>query len=57
MQLAEVLLAHPRLSDAGEALIAAANEAGGRDNITVVLLRLEDVHAPGRPLGRAQRRE
>ncbi len=44
-QLAAVLLAHPRLSDAGEALIAAANEAGGRDNITVVLLRLEEVHA------------
>ncbi len=35
--------AHERLRDAGEALIAAANEAGGRDNITVVLLRLEDV--------------
>jgi PPM family protein phosphatase len=33
------------LSDAGEALIAAANDAGGRDNITVVLLRLEDVNA------------
>jgi len=42
-----VLLAHPRLSEAGEALIAAANEAGGRDNITVVLLRLEEVHAAG----------
>jgi serine/threonine protein phosphatase PrpC len=42
-QLAAQLLAHPRLRDAGEALIAAANEAGGRDNITVVLLRLEEV--------------
>ncbi|HEY5342243.1 MAG TPA: Stp1/IreP family PP2C-type Ser/Thr phosphatase [Solirubrobacteraceae bacterium] len=41
--LAETLLAHGRLRDAGEALIAAANEAGGRDNITVVLLRLEEV--------------
>ena len=41
--LAEILLAHGRLRDAGEALIAAANEAGGRDNITVVLLRLEEV--------------
>jgi serine/threonine protein phosphatase PrpC len=40
-----ILLAHPRLHDAGEALIAAANDAGGRDNITVVLIRLEDVHA------------
>jgi len=43
-QIAAVLLAHPRLRDGGEALIAAANEAGGRDNITVVLIRLEDVH-------------
>jgi serine/threonine protein phosphatase PrpC len=42
-QIAAVLLANPRLRDAGEALIAAANEAGGRDNITVVLLRLEEV--------------
>ena len=31
------------LRDAGEALIAAANEAGGRDNITVVLLRVEEL--------------
>ncbi len=44
-ELAAVLRAHPRLSEAGEALIAAANEAGGRDNITVVLLRLEEVQA------------
>jgi serine/threonine protein phosphatase PrpC len=42
-QLAEILLGHSRLRDAGEALIAAANEAGGRDNITVVLLRVEEV--------------
>jgi PPM family protein phosphatase len=45
-ELADVLRAHPRLRDAGEALIATANDAGGRDNITVVLLRLEDVQ-PG----------
>jgi protein phosphatase len=31
------------LEQAGRELIAAANEAGGRDNITVVLFRLEDV--------------
>jgi PPM family protein phosphatase len=31
------------LEEIGRALIAAANEAGGRDNITVVLFRLEDV--------------
>jgi serine/threonine protein phosphatase PrpC len=33
------------LEQAGRALIAAANEAGGRDNITVVLFRLESVEA------------
>jgi PPM family protein phosphatase len=42
-RLADVLRAHPRLHDAGEALIAEANRAGGRDNITVILLRLEEV--------------
>jgi protein phosphatase len=49
-QIAAVLLAHPRLHDAGEALIAAANEAGGRDNITVVLIRLEEVQVGQPPL-------
>jgi protein phosphatase len=44
-----MLLAHTRLRDAGEALIAAANEAGGRDNITVVLVRLEDVQVGQAP--------
>ncbi|HEV2924251.1 MAG TPA: Stp1/IreP family PP2C-type Ser/Thr phosphatase [Solirubrobacteraceae bacterium] len=44
-EIADALRSHPRLRDAGEALIAAANEAGGRDNITVVLLRLEEVGA------------
>ena len=42
-RLAEILRAHRRLRDAGEALIAEANRAGGRDNITVILLRLEEV--------------
>ena len=37
------------MRDAGETLIAAANEAGGRDNITVVLFRLEDTSTPGDP--------
>jgi protein phosphatase len=49
-RLAEVLRSHRLLKDAGEALIAAANEAGGRDNITVVLLRLEELDATGSPL-------
>jgi PPM family protein phosphatase len=41
--LLELLATHARLRDAGEALIAAANTAGGKDNITVVLFRLEEV--------------
>ena len=42
-QIAAVLASEPDLDRAGERLIAEANEAGGRDNITVVLFRLEDV--------------
>ncbi len=48
-EIAATLLAHERLREAGEALIAAANQAGGRDNITVVLLRLEEVHHAAAP--------
>jgi len=49
-RVAELMRSHSRLRDAGEALIAAANEAGGRDNITVVLFRLEDPSAPASSL-------
>ncbi len=42
-RIRDILVRHARLRDAGERLIAAANQAGGRDNITVVLLRLEEV--------------
>ena len=49
-QIVAVLRAHPRLRDAGEALIAAANDAGGRDNITVLLMRLEDVRTAPDPV-------
>jgi serine/threonine protein phosphatase PrpC len=35
------------LDHAGRELIAAANEAGGRDNITVILFRLEEVDGAG----------
>jgi serine/threonine protein phosphatase PrpC len=49
-EILALLLANPSLRDAAEALIAAANEAGGRDNITVVLIRLEDVSASEPPV-------
>jgi serine/threonine protein phosphatase PrpC len=51
--LAEILRRHAptSLRAAGEALIAEANRAGGRDNITVILLRLEEVHPLGAPAG------
>jgi protein phosphatase len=42
-QIAEVLEQERDLDAAGERLIAEANAAGGRDNITVVLFRLEEV--------------
>ena len=42
-QVADILRGAGSLSEAGHALIDAANEAGGRDNITVVLFRLEEV--------------
>ncbi len=42
-RLAEILRSKGRLRDAAAALIAEANRAGGRDNITVVLMRLEEV--------------
>ena len=49
-QLADLIRGAPSLDRAGRALIDAANRAGGRDNITVVLFRLEEIHpapAPG----------
>jgi serine/threonine protein phosphatase PrpC len=42
-QIAEILGSAATLKEAGARLIRAANEAGGRDNITVVLFRLEEV--------------
>jgi PPM family protein phosphatase len=39
-QVAEILRGRESLEDAAEKLIAAANENGGKDNITVVLFRL-----------------
>jgi protein phosphatase len=40
-QVQQILLDSPDLGGAGDRLIAEANAAGGRDNITVVLFRVE----------------
>jgi len=45
-QIAEVMAAHTSLPEMGEALVAAANDAGGRDNIAVVLVRAQGVAEP-----------
>jgi protein phosphatase len=44
-KVAELMRAAKTLEETAHALIGAANEAGGRDNITVVLFRLEEVSA------------
>ena len=44
-----ILEAHDNLDAAAEALISEANEAGGRDNITVVLFRLEEADGQDAP--------
>jgi len=46
-RVGEIMSGAASLRDAGRALIDAANAAGGRDNITVVLFRLEDVGFAG----------
>jgi protein phosphatase len=45
-RVAEILRSTPTLEGAADRLIDEANEAGGRDNITVVLCRLDEVHSP-----------
>ncbi|MDX6640478.1 MAG: family protein phosphatase [Solirubrobacteraceae bacterium] len=42
-RVAEIIRGAGSLGEAGRALIKAANDAGGRDNITVILFRLEEV--------------
>ncbi|MEA2199103.1 MAG: family protein phosphatase [Solirubrobacteraceae bacterium] len=44
-QVAEILRTSPGLDRAAQALIDEANRAGGRDNITVILFRLEEVES------------
>ena len=45
-RVAEILAAETDLRAAGAGLIAAANAAGGRDNITVLLFRVQEVGNP-----------
>jgi serine/threonine protein phosphatase PrpC len=45
-EIAAVLTGHPILTEACARLVELANEAGGKDNITAVLLRIEDDDAP-----------
>ena len=45
-RVADIVRGATDLGDAGRRLIAAANDAGGRDNITVVLFELEEVGEP-----------
>jgi len=47
--LANVLADAPTLRTAAANLVERANSAGGRDNITVVLFRLEDAGGPAEP--------
>src|ERR1019366_703080 len=46
-QIMQILASAPSLERAAQRLIAAANDAGGRDNITVILFRLEEVGGDG----------
>jgi protein phosphatase len=48
-RVAEILRGASSLEEAGRELVEQANEAGGRDNITVILFRLEDVAMAGKP--------
>lgn len=48
LEIADTLLDRPVLTQACASLVEMANEAGGRDNITAVLVRIEEDEAPWR---------
>jgi PPM family protein phosphatase len=47
-RIAEVLAGHEQVADAAQALVEAANEAGGRDNIAVILVAVRAASSAGR---------
>src|SRR5439155_993792 len=47
-QIERMLTTGRSLPDVGKALVAGANDAGGRDNITVVLFRVEEIDGAAR---------
>ena len=54
--IAQLLQMHDELPTAGQALVAAANDAGGKDNIALVLVRLAShTAATGKPWWRFKR--
>lgn len=53
-ELASILARSEDLDTAARSLVRAANDRGGRDNITVVLFRLEDTDATGAQAGPAE---
>ena len=52
--IARLLTEGGSLPEAGQALVSAANAAGGRDNITVVLFRVEEIERAGAAAVREQ---
>jgi serine/threonine protein phosphatase PrpC len=48
-EVSSILRSAPSLEDAADALVRAANQSGGRDNITVVLFRLGESGERGAP--------
>jgi protein phosphatase len=48
-EVSSILRSAPSLEDAADALVRAANQSGGRDNITVVLFRLGESGESGAP--------
>ncbi|APR83399.1 Protein serine/threonine phosphatase PrpC, regulation of stationary phase [Minicystis rosea] len=56
-ELEEVLIAHADLDEAVKQLVACANDQGGPDNITAVLVRWEQALSPASCDGAAARRD